>query len=160
MRKCLFFLLILLIFISCSKLFKKTSNIFMDETLQQIYTFQDERNTTELIKFFNNENITYRKAAVMAFASVQDSVAIEPLKIPLTDKNLDIRLAAAYALGQIKHTSAEPILIEAYKNEQSQQVKCDILEAIGKCGTETGLSFILEIIVSQEEELLCTGQIC
>jgi len=137
---------------------KIVENIYKDEVLQTIYTLQDERNSTKLMKYLNNEYPEYRKAAVLAFASIQDSMAIMPIAALFADEDENIRISVAYTLGQIKHASAENILLSAFQSEKSNEVKKNILEALGKCGTEVGLNFVASFSFRKDEILLLTGQ--
>ena len=134
------------------------TNIFHDKTLQKIYSLQNQRDSKGLFPYLKDKNPVYRKAAVIAFASVQDPAAIEPLAALFEDTDEGIRAAAAYAIGQIKDKTAEPILIKTYEKEKSPTVKQNILEAIGKCGTMNGLTFITNLKIEKEETLLFIGQ--
>ncbi len=133
-------------------------NIFHDKTLQKIYSLQNQRDSKGLFPYLKEKNPVFRKAAVLAFASVQDAAAIEPLSALFEDTDEGIRAAAAYAIGQIKDKTAEPILIKTYEKEKSPAVKQNILEAIGKCGTMDGLAFITNLNIEKEETLLFVGQ--
>lgn len=137
---------------------KVEGNIYQDPILQDIYNYQDQRNSTELLKFLNNDYPEYRKAAILAFASVQDSSVVMPLATLFSDEVAEIRSSVAYVLGQIGHKSAEPILIETYKNEQSLEVKKNILEALGKCGTDKGLNFIASLHFKDDNLIMNLGQ--
>jgi len=133
-------------------------NIFQDRVLQQIYTLQNQRDSKGLKVYLQDKNPKYRRAAALAFASVQSAEAVEPLALLLTDENEAVRSAAAYALGQTKDKKAEPLLIKAFQAEPVPGVKKDILEAIGKCGTQQGLSFITGLKFEKNQPLLLTGQ--
>jgi cyclophilin family peptidyl-prolyl cis-trans isomerase/HEAT repeat protein len=133
-------------------------NIFQDKNLQLIYTLQNQRNTAQLLPYLKDENPVYRKAAVTAFASVQDPAAVQPLAELFADTDEGIRSAAAYALGQTGSNTAEPILIKTCQTEKSPAVKQDILEALGKCGTTEGLAFLTGLNIPPEETNLLTGQ--
>jgi cyclophilin family peptidyl-prolyl cis-trans isomerase len=133
-------------------------NIFHDTILQTIYTLQNQRSVSGLLPYLEDKNPVYRKAAALAFASVQDAAAVKPLAALFNDPGEDIRAAAAYALGQIKDKSAEPILVDAFKKETSPKVKRDIMEALGKCGTTEGLAFITGQKVTVHEPMLLTGR--
>jgi len=133
-------------------------NIYEDEILQNIYSLQNERNSQKLLKYLNNEYPEYRKAGILAFASLQDSSAILPISVLFDDTDEDVRLEVAYTLGQIGHISAENILIKAYETEKSNKVKKEILEAIGKCGSEKGLLFITTLEIPETDYVLLAGQ--
>ena len=133
-------------------------NIFQDQLLQRIYTLQNQRDSSGLKVYLQDKNPKYRRAAAIAFASVQSAEAVDPLAVLLADKNQTVRCAAAYALGQIKDKKAEPLLIKAYQAEPVPGVKKDILEAVGKCGTQQGLSFITGLKFEKNQPLLLAGQ--
>src|SRR5690606_13721419 len=69
-------------------------NKFADPMLRELYTLQDERKTTELLNFLNHPKASYRQEAAMAFASVQDTLAIPQLLASLSDTTAGIRLAS------------------------------------------------------------------
>lgn len=166
MRKLFFYLFVIMAVVSCKNI-KKTPpddeteaiNIFSDEIIQQIYTLQNERNTLKLMRFFKNEYALYRQHAALAFASVQDSLALSKLIALLDDESEKVRRAAAYAIGQIKSSKAQNALIAAVDNEGSFNVQATILEAIGKCGTRKGLRFVTEINYPKENFILLNGQL-
>jgi cyclophilin family peptidyl-prolyl cis-trans isomerase/HEAT repeat protein len=115
------------------------TDLFADAQIQEIYRLQDLRNTDSLLSYFEDQDASYRYAAALAFGSVRDSNAVEPLGALLKDESMDVRYAAAYALGQIGHASAEPLLLEGFERYDStgaaMKVNATILEAIGKCGS-------------------------
>lgn len=133
-------------------------NIYQDEILQEITDLQSQGSSQKLLKYLNNEYPEYRKAGVLAFASLQDSTVILTLSTLFEDVDESVRKAVAYTLGQIGHKSAEPILFDAYENETSEIVKKDILEAIGKCGTDKGLLFLSTLNFSTKDLALLSGQ--
>ncbi|MFD3003626.1 peptidylprolyl isomerase [Pontibacter toksunensis] len=115
---------------------------FGDTTLQQIYTLQDERKTAELLPYLNHSNNQYRTEAALAFASVQDTLAIPPLLQLLADTAVSARKAAAYALGQIGHAKAENEITQHLQQEQNPAVQAELLEALGKVATPAGAVFL------------------
>jgi len=133
-------------------------NIFQDRVLRQIYTLQNRRDARGLINYLKDKNPEYRRAAALAFASVQSTQGVEPLAGLLADDHKAVRSASAYALGQVKDKAAVPFLIKAYDREQSPAVRRDILEALGKCGTEEGLAFICQLKIHARQPLLLEGQ--
>jgi len=131
-------------------------NKFADPEIRAIYTWQDERKTDSLLTFLHHQNPVYRTEVALAFASVQDKKAIPDLSILLKDKEALVRKAAAYALGQMSEQSAEPILLEHIVSEKIPAVKAEMLEALGKCATQKGLDFLINLISS--DQVITTGQ--
>jgi cyclophilin family peptidyl-prolyl cis-trans isomerase/HEAT repeat protein len=117
-------------------------NKFTDPQLQQIYTLQDERKTADLLPFLQHGKHTYRQEAALAFASVQDTLAIPQLLSLLTDTSTIVRSAAAYALGQVGDKKAENALIRHIEHEARPQVQAEMLEALGKVATPVGVDFL------------------
>ncbi|QCR24740.1 peptidylprolyl isomerase [Pontibacter sp. SGAir0037] len=117
-------------------------NKFSDITLQQIYTLQDERNTKALLPYLQHNNPAYRKEAALAFASVQDSLAIPQLLGMLSDTSASLKIAAAYALGQIGHSKIQNPIILHLNREQNPQVQAALLESLGKVATGAGLNYL------------------
>jgi len=144
MIKFLAFILPLVLF-SCGKASnpeETPANKFSDPIIQEIYQNQDERNSQGLLPFLTSDNYEYRKEASLAFASVQDSIAIEPLVLLLDDTETEVRIVAAYALGQIGNTLAERPIIRALEGEEVPVVRKELLEALGKCSSEKGLRLL------------------
>ncbi|HEU5293045.1 MAG TPA: peptidylprolyl isomerase [Cyclobacteriaceae bacterium] len=118
--------------VSCQK---KGINKFSDDTLVKIADFQDRRLSDSLYQFFNHENPTYRKDAVLAFASIQDTLAIARLANVLkNDSDMEVRSAAAFALGQTGSQKSFVALLEGSFNTKSDSVLREIYESFGKTG--------------------------
>jgi cyclophilin family peptidyl-prolyl cis-trans isomerase/HEAT repeat protein len=117
--------------ISCDQ--KKGINKFSDDTLVKIADLQDRRHSDSLYLFFDHENATYRREAVLAFASIQDTVAIVRLgKVLDNDADPAVRAAAAFALGQTGTAKSFSALMDALPNEQTAEVGREMIEALGK----------------------------
>ena len=119
-----------------------TVNKFSDTTLQRIYTLQDERNTSDLLPFLHHNKPAYRTEAALAFASVQDTLAIPDLLGMLSDTTTAVRKAAAYALGQTGHSKAESSIIKQLAQEGRPVVQAELLEALGKIATPAGAEYL------------------
>lgn len=118
-----------------------------DSILQRIYTFQDENKTDSLFTYFQHKNPSYRYAAAIAFASTQDEAALARLAALLKNDEVEkVRVAAAYAMGQIGVPKGERLLIEGFKKVDSLGIfkysNSAILEAVGKCGADDALVFL------------------
>lgn len=120
-----------------------------DLVIQKIYNFQDQRNTDSLLLFFDHKDPSYRTASAMAMASVQDIKAIEDLAILLNDEIDQVRIAAAYALGQTGDEKAEQFLINAFQKDDSLSRSVEfnktVLEAVGKSASASFLNALSTI---------------
>ncbi|WP_242927792.1 peptidylprolyl isomerase [Pontibacter vulgaris] len=121
---------------------KAAINKFSDNTLQQIYTLQDERKTSDLLPYLQHPKAKYRYETALAFASVQDTLAIPQLLGLLSDTTTNVRRAAAYAIGQIGNKKAQQGLIQHIQQEKRAVVQAEILEALGKLATSEGVSYL------------------
>jgi cyclophilin family peptidyl-prolyl cis-trans isomerase/HEAT repeat protein len=118
------------------------SNQFVDATLRQIGTAQDERNTALLLPYLTNPEARYREAAALALASVQDKQATAPLLPLLQDPDAATRRAAAYALGQAgDSTAAEPLAAHIPAAGSAVQRRY-LFEALGRCVTRNSLRLL------------------
>lgn len=118
---------------SCSKPKTAELNKFSDTLLIKIWEFKDQRLSDSLYPFLTNPEVKYRKDAVLAFASVQDSIAVDRIgNLLLTDGSIPVRIAAAFALGQTPCNQSRLILSEAFNKEKEKIVLCEIIESYGK----------------------------
>ena len=134
-----------------------------DPVYQRIYNHQDRQNVDSVLIFFNHPNPGYRLAAVNAMASMQSEVALDSLVSRLGDPIIEVRTAAAYALGQIGNAETVDALMNAFVNRDTVDVdnkfNSTILEAIGKTGNKS----LLDALASVEsyrttDTLLLLGQ--
>jgi cyclophilin family peptidyl-prolyl cis-trans isomerase/HEAT repeat protein len=129
-----------------------------DPTVQKLYDFRDKRLSDSLAKYFTNQDATLRYLAALAFASSGDSSQINGLAQLLQDPVEDVRIAAAFALGQTKAAAAEPLLTAAFDGKDSlsnhQRFNAVILEAIGKCGSLESLRQMAAITTYEKTDTL------
>lgn len=112
-------------------------NKFSDPVHVKIADLQDRRLSDSLYSYFDHENVAYRRDAVRAFGSLQDSSAISRLtRVLLSDPDASVRKAAAFALGQTHHADADPGLVQALGAETDSEAMLEILEAYGKVTKE------------------------
>jgi cyclophilin family peptidyl-prolyl cis-trans isomerase/HEAT repeat protein len=130
-------------------------NKFADPVLIKIAEFQDHRQADSLYTFFKHANGAYRKEAVLAFASLQDTLSVDPLLNVLRfDKDAQVRAAAAIALGQISIKPAAAALWKALQEEKNPAVLRHILESCGK--TFKG-GDVDQLVLSIEDSLIQEG---
>lgn len=133
-------------------------NKFQNKDLQEIYNFQNERNTEKLIDFLKHNDPLCRETAALAFASVQDTKALNDLLALLeNEKSERVRIAAAFAIGQTGDSLAQNELIERYKGETTLTVKSKIAEAIGRCGSPSGLDFLINAVKQANDSVVLNG---
>ena len=134
-----------------------------DSTLQEIIRYQDEQKTAALLPFFNDKDPSYRYAAAMAFGSTKDKTALDSLAKLLKDPIQEVRVAAAYAIGQLGEERGATILMGAFEQYDTarQFVKSNgiILEAVGKCAPKETLKLLTGISTYKATDtLLLEGQ--
>ena len=139
------------------------NNANSDLVYQEIYNHQDKQNIDSVLLYFNHSNPGYRLAAVNAMASIQSELSIDSLVEILGDPIIEVRTAAAYALGQIGNLETVDPLMNAFVNKDTSDVdnvfNSTILEAIGKTGNKS----LLDALASVEsyritDTLLLIGQ--
>jgi cyclophilin family peptidyl-prolyl cis-trans isomerase/HEAT repeat protein len=168
------FILFLIISISTSCLPVKKEKIsaesvsihldFEDVTNRLVYNWQDRLMTDSLLIYFSHSSPKKRLIATLAFGSIPDSTAIPKLGEMLYDEDLQVRVAAAYSLGQIGNLEAEKLLISAWiDNDQTlgyAAFNSMILESVGKCGSLASLKHITEMDkLVPTDTLLLLGQV-
>lgn len=136
---------------------------FTNPLIQELYNYQDKGMVDSLYRYFKDKNPTMRYLAVQAFASRQDTAAVDSLGGMLYDPVDEVRVAAAYALGQIRHVRAVPLLTAAFDRYDTTGIAYAfngaILEAMGKCGTAEQLAQLADISTyRQRDTLLLQGQ--
>ncbi len=137
---------------------------FEDVTNRLVYNWQDRMMTDSLLTYFSHSSPKKRLIAVLAFGSNPDSTAIPQLGEMLYDEDLQVRVAAAYALGQIGNPQAEKLLISAWiDNDQTSgyaSFNSMVLESVGKCGSLATLKHITEMDkLVPTDTLLLLGQV-
>lgn len=137
-----------------------------DKAVRKIFDWADQRNTDSLLRTLRAPDATLRYVAALSFASVRDTqpttlAALTPL---LQDPVEDVRIAAAYALGQIGQSAAEDPLVKAFLSKDSlsqhQRFNAIVLEAIGKCGTESSLKNMAAVTTYRNTDTLLLTGLC
>jgi len=130
-------------------------NKFSDPVLVKIADLQDRRQSDSLYVYLTDENPVFRKEAVLAFASIQDSLAVDGLsKLLLEDALPEVRQASAFALGQTPARASAAALRKALMQEKEQTVLTEIIEA---CGKTFDKKDIAQIEVSSTDTLIRQG---
>ena len=117
--------------------------------IQNLYDFQDRGQIDSLLLNFNHPNPAYRLISISAMASIKDDSAIDSLVSALNDSIIDVRTAAAFALGQIGNKESVDPLMSAFVNKDTLDVdnifNATILESIGKIGNKSLLDALATV---------------
>jgi len=116
----------------------KTNNKFSNVDLVKIYELSDKRNGKDIIPYLKSSSVVLREAATLSFASIRDTSFIRNVENMLSDSDFVVRIAAAYATGQMGLVKSLNTLKTAFDKEQDETARGEILEAIGKI---VGLSY-------------------
>lgn len=104
--------------------------------IRHVFDLQNDQDKDSLILLLTSDDPSLRYAAVRAFASYQDTSALNALLPLLLDPQGEVRMMAAYAVGQMGSTKAEASLTAAFDGRDSarlyEQANSTILEAMGK----------------------------
>jgi HEAT repeat protein len=129
----IFYLLAFLLLAGCQSKDDQSVNKFSDPVLIKIADLKDRRMADSLYTYFNHEDASYRREAVMAFGSIQRVEDIDKIgKLLLMDADAAVRKAAAFALGQLGDPASERILLGAVVKEKVPENVYEILQAYGK----------------------------
>ncbi len=161
------FVLFMLLLVSCVPVKKEQpTDIQIDYKSPKIcslFNYQDQQLTDSLIRYFSSTDPTHRFIAARAFGSVQDEKALDSLATLLDDNVLEVREAAAFAIGQIGSKKGIPFLVNAFERNDSTRkydaFNAAILEAVGKCGDLEYLNFVATpTTYKTKDTILLTGQ--
>jgi len=131
--------------------------------VQQVFNWHIKGKTDSLRLFLSNSTVTLRYLAALSFASIHDTLAIPGLVTLLQDPVEEIRVVAAFALGQIGTPACEAPLLAAFRSNDSlsqhQNFNRTVLEAVGKCGSRASLKYIAAVSTYlPTDTLLLEGQ--
>ncbi len=135
---------------------------FKDPIYRQLYVYQDQLLTDSILPFFRHRDPSYRYAAALSFASNKDPQVVDSLIFLLEDEVQEVKVAAAYALGQIGEEKSGPALVKAFAVDTlatTQKFKKIALEAIGKSASAKYLDNISTVKnYFRSDTLLLEGQ--
>ncbi len=161
------FFLSILFFVACippsEEEFFEINIDYKDPGLRKILDLQQKQNLDSLLLMTGNPNPTYRLFAAKAFGSFQDEAAYDSLASLLQDPFIEVRAAAAYALGQLRNPKANDLLLNAFAQQDSQDVNSYfnsyILEGMGKIGSADLLESLATVSTYRNTDtLLLKGQ--
>jgi cyclophilin family peptidyl-prolyl cis-trans isomerase/HEAT repeat protein len=131
--------------------------------IQHTFDLQNAQQSDSLITLLSSEDPSLRYAAARAFASFQDTSALQAVLPLLLDKQGEVRMMAALAIGQLGVSAAQTPLTDAFDGRDSarlyEKANSQILEAMGKIGDKPFLRALSTISTYQAiDTLLLLGQ--
>jgi cyclophilin family peptidyl-prolyl cis-trans isomerase/HEAT repeat protein len=147
------FFIFVLIIASCVPAKKEDlSDVEIDltDSLQlAILNHQDQLKGENLLPFLGHEDATYRYLATRGFGSIKKADFVDTLASLLKDPVSEVKIEAAYALGQSGDPKAEAALIEAFTYQDTSALNFaflgEVLTALGKVGTDKTLAQIASV---------------
>ncbi|MFZ1750656.1 MAG: peptidylprolyl isomerase [Saprospiraceae bacterium] len=135
-----------------------------DAEVQKIIDLQDKQDISGLYGYFRHEHPGYRYLAVQAFSSIKNMDANDSLLTMLKDPVMEVRAAAAYALGQSGDAKIAARLIAAFRGKDTLEINnifnANILEAVGKTGNLDDLKALATVQTYRNtDSLLLLGQV-
>ncbi|MFZ1562132.1 MAG: peptidylprolyl isomerase [Saprospiraceae bacterium] len=134
-----------------------------DPEIQKITDLKDKQDLKGLYDYFRNENPSYRYQAVIAFASIKKAEANDSLVAMLQDPVMQVRSAAAFAIGQSGDSKITDRLILSFRGKDTLNVNnifnANVLEAVGKTGNISDLKSLATVRTYRSTDtLLLLGQ--
>ena len=121
---------------------------FNQELVKKIYSFQDAQRLDSLKLFLESSDPMARFCATKALGSFITKEATPLIRKRLQDSVFEIRAEAAYVAGQSGDTTLAADLLGVFESDMTKEVdhllNLHILEAIGKIGPKSYLSFLAQ----------------
>ncbi|PIE33199.1 hypothetical protein CSA56_12815 [candidate division KSB3 bacterium] len=123
----------------------------ISDAVQQIVT---QHSRSYMVKFFNDDNATVRKTAVMTLGQIgiPEPEALLALIGVLRDHNSTVRREAAEALGKLRNEQALPALIDAL-HDSEWRVRWAAAEALGKSGSPDAIAPLLQLLKDSHQHV-------
>ena len=97
----------------------------------------------EFSTFVADEDAEVRARAAVALARTRSASALAPLRALVNDPDRDVRMAAAFGLGQIKESRS--IVGQRLKIEGDTDVRAALIHALGLQGNAWDIDLLVDI---------------
>lgn len=118
---------------------------FQDSVIREIHLLKDQRQAGGIVPHLQSRSALRRYHAALALASVGDSLTVPYLELALKDRSQEVREMAAFALAQTSSMAAERVLLKAVQDQTRARDRIFLLEQLGACSFEEGISFLLRL---------------
>ena len=130
---------------------------------QELVNLVDRQEIDSLLSYTAHPDPAFRITMINGLSAIQSEDALDSLEVLLHDPIAEVRVAAAYALGQSGNGKAAPILLQSFKNKDTVDISnlfnSNVLEAIGKTGDAALLKHLATVNTYRPSDtLLILGQ--
>jgi cyclophilin family peptidyl-prolyl cis-trans isomerase/HEAT repeat protein len=126
-----------------------------DPAFEEILSLENARDTGPRLRQLAKEGAPLVRArALRALARAQDSLLAPVFSERLKDKERDVRHEAALAMGLLWEKGDETAVLEAFDEEEDPLVREALVEALGRCGTSSGVVPFLSRLVTGADTVL------
>ena len=167
MKKLILSLCVLSLIISCvPEVKKQKTNVILNHKnsdFKKIYDYISLHQVDSLIPYLNHEDPTFRYLVANGFASLNAERYYDSLFMMMNDPIIDVKSAAAYALGQQYDETLARELISNFKSKDTLSIdnllNANILESTGKIGDLKYLEALSSVKTYRKTDtLLLLGQ--
>lgn len=120
--------------------------------LRELVERQARRDTLHLIAALDSSDAIIRSRALLGLSTFADASSTIHLWPSLGDSDPDVRVMAAFAIGQTGHDSSDERLLQLLRNERDMEVQQAIITALGKTGGEIALEELAAMSLPPELE--------
>lgn len=118
-----------------------------DSAFERILRLEDSRAPAgELSLYASDPNGMVRARAAESLAKLQDSTSFQLQVRMLADHDREVRLRAAFGLGQLGMAEAEGPLLARLAEEGDLEVRLQVVAALGKIGEERALEQLVGLL--------------
>ena len=122
--------------------------------LETIISYENQRAPCDsLVSLLGDSEPLIRARAVSAIGKLQDPACRSEIENSLSDKNHNVRIEAAFALGQIGDSLAEAALTARLKMNDRVDIKTRVVEALGKIGTEKRFPIMMKLFKHEKADI-------
>lgn len=128
-----------------TKLFQDEDEQVRLKAVSAFRRFKSDAATAPLLQLLDDASVAIRQRAADALGEAGNRAALDRLISMLrTDPAVEVRMAAAKALGQLKSANALKVLEEALDDEMT--VRCRAIVALGEIGDASSLPALLAML--------------
>ena len=120
-----------------------------NRALEEILRLEDRRApAVEFAKFLAASNSAVQRRAVVALGRLQDTSAVSLLTPLLNAAAANLRVEAAFALGQLAQPQTTTALLQRYRAETDLEVRLALIEAASKTANDSTLAPLSEALLN------------